>query len=344
MTKKIAVVLLNLGGPDSLDSVPRYLYNLFSDPAIINLPNPWRWLLAKFISITRSAKSKEIYDKIGGKSPLLELSEQQALELAQQLANKKDIEFKLFVSMRYWHPFSDEVSQEIKAFNPDEVLLVPLYPHFSFSTTGSSIADFKSKLGNIPNKAICCYYDHPNFIRAHIELIEKTLEEALSNHQKVKLLFSAHSLPESNIKRGDPYQWQTEQSVTLIMDAFPKIPYQICYQSKVGFKKWLTPSTQEAIDQAKKESMAVIIIPISFVSDHSETLYELDILYKNYATQIKLDGYYRVPTLKTSGRFITCLADLCLKLLNTKENNIVSSAELVHKCPKQFCACINNRG
>lgn len=341
MKEKIAVVLLNLGGPDSLDSVRPYLFNLFYDKAIINLPNPFRWLLAKFISSTRASKSRKIYSAIGGKSPLLELSELQAEALESKLNRESKFQFKAYASMRYWHPFSDEILKEVDLYQPDQVLLVPLYPQFSFSTTGSSIADFTKKLEKYNTKTLCCYYNHPGFINAHVDNLNNIYKQAKLEQEKIKILFSAHGLPKSNIELGDPYQWQIEQTVDLIMKQFPNVSYQLCYQSKVGPKKWLEPNTQDAMMQARDEGYAVIIVPIAFVSEHSETLYELDILFREYAQEINLKGFYRVKALGNSDIFIEALADLCIILLDCQEGNKVFSADRLRNCPKQFCRCIN---
>ncbi len=342
--KKIAVVLLNLGGPDNLDGVERFLFNLFNDKAIINLPNPFRWMIAKIISSTRSGKTKNIYSNIGGGSPLLKLTKQQALALESSLKSiQKKQEFKVFVSMRYWHPFSSETVAEIKKFGADEILLLPLYPQFSTTTTESSIQDFKKSLGGAPVKSVCCYYNEDGFISSHLEKIKSLYKKVKSKHKKIKILFSAHGLPKSVIDKGDPYQWQIEQTVELIMKGLDA-EHKVCYQSKVGPMKWLEPNTESEIEKAAAEGFAVIIVPIAFVSEHSETLYELDIQYKELADKIDLKGYYRVGALGIDKLFIETLTNLSLKLAEIKleEKDVFVSGELNRVCPKQFCGCINN--
>ena len=342
--KKTAVVLLNLGGPDSLEGVEKFLFNLFNDKAIINLPNPFRWLIAKIISSTRSGKTKNIYSNIGGGSPLLELTKQQALALEKSLKSvQKKQEFKVFVSMRYWPPFSSEVIVEIEKFGADEILLLPLYPQFSTTTTKSSIDDFKKHLRDIPVKSVCCYYNESNFIKSHLEKISSLYKSVKNKHKKFRILFSAHGLPKSVIDKGDPYQWQIEKTVEVIMEKLP-IEHLVCYQSKVGPMKWLEPNTESEIQRAAKEGFAVIVVPIAFVSEHSETLYELDIQYKELADTIGLKGYYRVDALGVDKLFVESLTDLSLKLAGLKAGgkDLVVSGGLKRVCPKQFCGCINN--
>jgi ferrochelatase len=342
--KKIAVVLLNLGGPDNLDGVEKFLFNLFNDKAIISLPNPFRWMIAKIISSTRSGKTKNIYSNIGGGSPLLKLTKQQAVALENSLKSiQKKQEFKVFVSMRYWHPFSLETIAEIKKFGADEILLLPLYPQFSTTTTESSIKDFKKSLGGVPVKSVCCYFNEDSFISAHLEKIKTLYKKIKSKHKKIKILFSAHGLPKSVIDKGDPYQWQIEQTVELIMKGLDA-EYKVCYQSKVGPMKWLEPNTESEIEKAAEEGFAVMIVPIAFVSEHSETLYELDIQYKELADKIGLKGYYRVGALAIDKLFIEALTNLILKLAKIKhaEKDVFVSGKLNRVCPKQFCGCINN--
>ncbi len=341
--KKTAVVLLNLGGPDSLEGVKGFLFNLFNDKAIINLPNPFRWLIAKIISSTRSGKTKNIYSNIGGGSPLLELTKLQAKALEKSLMTvQKKVGFKVFVSMRYWHPFSWEVVEEIKIFGADEVLLLPLYPQFSTTTTKSSIDDFKKNLKNVPIKAVCCYYDDSFFIEAHLEKIKSLYQKVKNKDKKIRILFSAHGLPKSVIEKGDPYQWQIEKTVEAIMKKL-SVEYVVCYQSKVGPMKWLEPNTESEIQRAAEEGFAVIIVPIAFVSEHSETLYELDIQYKELADKIGLKGYYRTEALGVDELFIESLTKTTLKLSNLRagSKDVVISSGLKRACPKQFCECIN---
>ena len=311
---KKAVILFNLGGPDSLNAVRPFLFNLFYDRRIINLPNPFRFLLAKFISAKRENIARKIYEEIGGKSPILENTKAQADALELKLNEDENHVYKVFICMRYWHPFADEVVKSVKQFDPDEVILLPLYPQYSTTTTLSSIENWQKnakKHGLKCNtKIIHHYYDNENFIEAHANLIAKYYTLA-SRIGKPRVLFSAHSLPLSVIKKGDPYASQVERSVGLIVEklAINNLDWSICYQSKIGPVKWLEPSTESELSRTKADGVPVVLSPISFVSEHSETLVELDIEYK----AIIKDGYYfRVLTLSTDFLFIKCLADLCI--------------------------------
>ncbi len=342
--KKTAVVLLNLGGPSSLDEVTKFLFNLFKDKAIINLPNPLRWMIAKIISSTRSSKTKNIYRRIGGKSPLLELTNLQAHALEKSLnISQAKVEFKVFVSMRYCYPLSSETVTKIKIFGADEILLLPLYPQFSTTTTKSSIDDFRKSLEGIPIKAVCCYYNDSSFIKAHLEKIKSLYKKVKNKHRKFRILFSAHGLPKSIVNKGDPYQWQIDQTVNLIMKDLD-IEYKVCYQSKVGPMKWLEPNTKSEIQRASEEDYAVIIVPIAFVSEHSETLYELDIEYQELANNIGLTGYYRVKALGIDKLFIESLVKLSMKLAGLKACNkdLIVSNNINRVCPERFCGCIND--
>lgn len=326
---KIAIVLYNLGGPDKLSSVRSFLFNLFYDKAIIKLPNPIRWIVAKFISIKREKYSQEIYKKIGGKSPILDITKKQA-DLLENKLNKENIySYKTFVSMRYWHPFAKNVVKEVEVFLPDKIVLVPLYPQYSITTTRSSIDEFEklfnnSFLKNIPRKNICCYFKNKNFIKAHVDLIKDSIKNI---EGKFKILFSAHGLPEYVIKSGDPYQWQVEQTVLNILKVLgDDINHVVCYQSKVGRLKWIGPSTEEELIKAAAENVSVVVVPIAFVSEHSETLVELDIDYKNLFKNMSNKSYVRVPALNENENYILSLIDQ-IKL------------EEVEKCPKDFCKC-----
>ena len=233
---KKAVILFNLGGPDSLESVEPFLFNLFNDPAIIGIPSFLRYPLAKFISKKRAPTAKNIYKEIGNKSPILELTEHQAKTLENSLSKKG--EYKCFVVMRCWHPRAADVINKVKNYNPDEIILLPLYPQYSASTSGSSIDEWnelcRKENYNTKTKIICCYPTEDYFIESHISLIKKTIEKVENNN--FKLIFSAHGLPENKIKKGDPYQWQVEKTVKKIMSKIKneKLDYILSYQSRVG--------------------------------------------------------------------------------------------------------------
>lgn len=321
--KKIAIILFNLGGPDKPESIEPFLFNLFVDPAIITLPNPFRWMLAKFISSRRRSKAELIYAQIGGRSPIRELSEDQALALQSFLNLGINDTFKTFISMRYWHPMSDEVAQNVADYAPDEIILLPLYPQFSTTTTGSSIKDWERAaraIGlNAPTKSICCYPTEPGWIAAQVDLITTTIKASRASTKPFRLLFSAHGLPQKTIDGGDPYQEQVEQTCHAIMAALhQKIPdmdchHRLCYQSKVGRLKWIGPSLDDEIKAAGNDNIGVIVVPVAFVSEHSETLVELDIEYREIAHELNIPFYERVPAVGVHENFIRGLAQLIQK-------------------------------
>lgn len=343
--KKIAVILFNLGGPDNLEAVQPFLFNLFNDKAIIKLPQPLRWCLAKFISKQRAPIAKDIYAYIGGKSPILDntLEQQKALDSFLK-ENGSGEKFKVFTVMRYWKPFSKEVVEEVKSFAPDEIILLPLYPQLSTSTSVSSIEDwqvFAAKCGlHAPTKTICCYPKEPKFIQAHCEKIRSYYEQA-KKVGRPRILFSAHGLPKKIINAGDPYQWQVEQTSKAVVEALAieNLDWGICYQSRVGPLEWIGPSTEAEIERAAEDNVPVVLVPIAFVSEHSETLVELDIEYKGLAEEQGVPGYFRVPTLDADESFIASLGGLCLSAL--KENKACCSPEEL--CPNQFSQCYAQR-
>ena len=332
---KKVVILFNLGGPDKLESVEPFLFNLFNDPAIISIPSFFRYPLAKFISKRRTPIAKNIYKEIGNKSPILKLTEEQAKSLENNLLEKGD--YKCFVVMRCWHPRAFDVIKKVKQYNPEEIILLPLYPQFSASTSGSSIKEWKELCKkanyNIKTKTICCYPTENNFIISHVSLIKKTL--AAVENKNFKLIFSAHGLPESKIKKGDPYQWHVEETVKEIMSKLKNenLDYVISYQSRVGPMKWIKPSTDAEIIKYSKEKKGIVIVPIAFVSEHSETLVELDIEYKKLAEKNGCSFYKRVPALGIEENFIKGLSELVLQ--QETRGNFVSSI----MCPNKYVKC-----
>ncbi len=314
--KKTAIVLFNLGGPDNLEAVQPFLFNLFNDPAIIGLPNPFRRMLAKLISTKRAPTAKHIYEEIGGKSPILENTESQTQALESSLAGHGQV--KVFAAMRYWHPRADEVVAEVKQYAPDHIILLPLYPQFSTTTTGSSFKEWdkvaKAQGLDLPTSKVCCYPSHESFVKAHAQLIRTYYDEA-AQFGKPRILFSAHGLPEKIVKRGDPYQMQVELGTQAILKMLgvADADYVNCYQSRVGPLKWIGPATTDELLRAGYEKKPVVLVPIAFVSEHSETLVELDIEYAKLAHDSGVDHYYRVPTLSTHAQFIAALSDICLK-------------------------------
>ena len=340
----VAVVLFNLGGPDKLDNVEPFLFNLFNDPAILNLPTFIRYPLAKLISKRRTPTAKAIYKEIGGSSPILKLTQDQASSLEQSLnKNEKGFNYKVFIAMRCWHPRATETVKLVKDFNPSEIILLPLYPQYSAATSGSSIFEWKqiAKKNNLnPNTSIiCCYPQDIKIIKAHSELIKKNI----NGLENFILIFSAHGLPEKNIKNGDPYQWQVEQSVNKIMKEINQdnIDYILSYQSKVGPLKWIGPSTDEVIIENSKKGKHLVIVPIAFVSEHSETLVELDIEYEKLAKENGCKNYIRIETLGINKYFIDGLTNLILNKDDFKFKNNLNPPKI--KCPSNFtkCPCLN---
>jgi len=332
---KKAVILFNLGGPDKLKNIKPFLFNLFNDPAIINIPSIIRYPLAKFISKKRTPIAKNIYKEIGNKSPILKLTQDQAKSLENNLSKKGD--YKCFVVMRCWHPRASDVIKKVREYNPEEIILLPLYPQYSASTSGSSIDEWsdlcKKENYHVKTKTICCYPTENNFITSHILLIKKTLNTIKDNN--FKLVFSAHGLPKNKIKKGDPYQWQVEETVKKIMSNLENenLHYVISYQSRVGLLKWIGPSTDEVIIKYSKEKKGIVIVPIAFVSEHSETLVELDIEYKKLAEKNGCVFYKRVPALGIEENFIKGLTELVLK--QETRGNFVSSL----MCPNKYVKC-----
>ena len=340
---KKAVILFNLGGPDKLENVQPFLFNLFNDPAILNLPTFLRYPLAKLISNRRAPTAKKIYEELGGSSPILKLTTDQSSALEKELKeNDRANQYKCFVVMRCWHPRAEEVIENVKNFNPEEVILLPLYPQYSAATSGSSIKEWndvcKKKNFKIKTSTICCYPTDNLFIKSHVEEIQNKVKD-LENY---KLIFSAHGLPEKNIKKGDPYQWQVEQSVkNIIQNLNEKEPdWILSYQSRVGPLKWIGPSTEEVIIENSKLGKKIVLVPIAFVSEHSETLVELDIEYKELADKNGCIKYIRVPALGTSRVFINALSSLVINKEKNKFSNNLYPPKI--QCPNQFkkCPCL----
>ena len=325
--EKCAVVLMNLGGPDSLESVQPYLFNLFFDKNIINLPTPMRWVLAKIISSRRAPTAREIYRQIGGRSPLLPETMKQAQSLQKVMGNSQHT--RVFVAMRHWHPMTQTVVQEVREFGPERIFLLPLYPQFSTSTSGSSFQDWDvcaRRAGlNAPTTKLCCCAQAPEFIEAHVDLIMKEIE-GLRASVLPRILFSAHGLPQKQSDAGDPYLWQIENTTREIVSALKlktgqdQIDHEICFQSKVGPLKWLEPSTRDALRRAGQEGKAIMVVPIAFVSEHSETLVELDIEYKAYAKTCGVKQYHRVPALGAHPLFIGALANFVRQAYSSSED------------------------
>ncbi|HKP80289.1 MAG TPA: ferrochelatase, partial [Phenylobacterium sp.] len=299
---KLAVVLFNLGGPDSLDAVQPFLFNLFRDPAIIQLPAIARYPLAALISTTRNKSAQANYAIMGGGSPLLPETQAQAAAL-EALLRRQGHDARVFIAMRYWKPFADETARQVAAFAPDEIVLLPLYPQYSTTTTGSSLKDWRRAYrGPGRSRAICCYPTAHGLAEAHAAEIRKVWDawRGPGRDRKpgdIRLLFSAHGLPQQVVDGGDPYQAQVEATAAAVAALSPEFTdWQICYQSRVGRLKWLEPSTSDALRQAAKDEKGVIVCPIAFVSEHVETLVELDREYGELAEHLKIQPYLRART------------------------------------------------
>ncbi|WP_295170406.1 ferrochelatase [uncultured Brevundimonas sp.] len=319
--RRIAVVLFNLGGPDDQASVKPFLFNLFNDPAIIGLPGIFRTPLAKLISSRRETSAQANYALMGGGSPLLPETRRQAEALQAVLgARLNGDEVKVFIAMRYWHPLTEETAAEVAAFGPDEVVLLPLYPQFSTTTTESSLKAWNAAYaGPGVSRAVCCYPAATGWVEAQAQAIGEKLDEAVG--QPVRVLFSAHGIPEKLVTgKGDPYQEQIETTVAAVVAAIAAqrgpIDHAICYQSRVGPMKWLGPSTPEAIEAAAKDGVGVVVTPIAFVSEHIETLVELDIEYGELAHEKGASPYLRAPAVGIEPLFIDALADAAVGALS----------------------------
>lgn len=314
-----AILLINLGGPDSLDAVEPFLYNLFSDPDIMGYNRFILKPLAKFISRKRTPVVRGYYSLIGGKSPILELTVRQGEALEKALSSYG--RYQVFISMRYWRPLIGKTVQKLLTIAPQEIIVLPLYPHYSVTTTGSSLNEFdrawrKSGFREIKVSKVKEWYDHPSYIGAMCDSIEKALDSFKLDIKSAHIVFSAHGIPLKFIEQGDPYAEQIERSVALIKERLgPGGNYHLSYQSRVGPLKWLGPSTEEVLKElGEKKIKDVVLVPISFVSDHLETLYEMDILYREKAHEYGIPNFYRVPALNDHPLLIEALKEIVLQV------------------------------
>lgn len=316
----IGVVLLNLGGPDSLEAVRPFLYNLFSDREIIRLgPSIMQKPLAWLIAALRHKKTESYYRLIGGKSPIFAITTAQAEALGQSLNSLRSgtegtprESFRVFVGMRYWHPLIGEVVPEICAAGITKIVAIGLYPHYSVATTGSSLSSLQKAVTRLPVEvfSVPSWYDHPLYIDALVEKIKSGL--ASFDSGEVRVLFSAHSLPKKFIEDGDPYVDHIQGTIRAVLEKIP-IRHHLSYQSKSGPVAWLEPSTETMIEELAREGVRnLLVVPVSFVSDHIETLYEIDILYKQMAEERGIQ-LRRIESLNVAPLFIEALADIALK-------------------------------
>jgi len=318
-TRRVGVVLFQLGGPDTLDAIEPFLFNLFCDPDIIDFPfaRLGRKPLAKLISSTRAKKVQHHYSVIGGGSPIRRFTEQQARALQLKLT-ESGLDARCFVAMRYWHPFTTEAIEHLRAAKCDEVVLLPLYPQYSSTTTGSSLNEWRRRFpDDIPVHCVDPFYENELYLEAVVEKLEEVLAR-FPDPQRADIVFSAHSVPVSVIEQGDPYQRQIEETVELIMQRGGwRNRYRLCYQSKVGASKWLQPSLRRTlIDLRDQHVREVCVVPISFVSDHVETLGEIDHEAREQARKLGIERFEMSSGLNDAPTFIAALAELVIAALD----------------------------
>jgi ferrochelatase len=340
---KIAVVLFNLGGPDAPEAIGPFLLNLFSDPAILRVPCFVRLLLARIIARARIKPATANYALLGGRSPLLQRTEEQAAALTAALP---ELEARCFIAMRYWHPFSAATVRAVLAFQPDAVMLLPLYPQYSSTTTASSLTDWREAAAAAglvaPVRTLCCFYDDPAYVAATAALVLRGYQQAraaLPASVALRVLFSAHGLPERIIAGGDPYQFQVERTVAAVVRglALPGLDAVVCYQSRATPQRWIGPATDAEVARAGRDGVAVLVVPIAFVCEHVETLVELDVEYRHLAERLGVPGYFRVPTQGTDPAFIAALAGLVRRMLERPPG--VGSCAEADACPSVHANC-----
>jgi ferrochelatase len=329
---KLGIVLMNLGGPDSLEAVEPFLYNLFRDPEIINFPGSFlfRDRLARLIAKKRHPRIQEQYRSIGGRSLVNEYSKLQA-ELLEKKMKELGFDCKVYTAMRYWHPLTEEVMDEIEKDGIDRIVMLPLYPQFSKSTTGSSVLEWDKlainrPVKNIETSIVQFYYDHPLYLNAVTERIEEGIKRFPEEKRNdVCLLFSAHGTPMKLVKEGDSYSQQIAETVKAVMAHCGLENNQaLSFQSKVGPQKWLKPSTPETIERLALEGVKnILIVPIAFVSDHLETLFEIGVEFRELAHTLGYEQFEVTEGLNGSSKFIDALADLTFLNLNPDPENPV---------------------
>ncbi|MGA7697645.1 MAG: ferrochelatase [Candidatus Sulfotelmatobacter sp.] len=323
-SRRVGVILFQLGGPDTLAAIEPFLYNLFCDPDIIDFPfaRLGRKPLAKLISTTRARKVQHHYATIGGGSPIRRFTERQARALEVELASR-GLDVRCFVAMRYWHPFTREAIAQLQAAQCDEIVLLPLYPQYSSTTTGSSLNEWQRLFrSDVPVHTVTSFYQHPAYLDAVIEKVEHALAR-FPLPERAEIVFSAHSVPMSVIAKGDSYQRQIEETVRLLMEraGWPN-RHRLCYQSKVGASKWLQPSLHRTLhDLADEKKREVCIVPVAFVSDHVETLGEIDHEAREEAQRLGITQFEMSAGLNDSPKFISALGKLVLEALGEEEDS-----------------------
>lgn len=347
---KTAVVLLNLGGPDGPASVRPFLINLFGDPAILRVPGPLRFPLARWIARRRTPEAVRIYAELGGASPILEETRAQAKAL-QEILDGRGV-YRVFVAMRHWHPFSEEAARDVARYAPDRVCLLPLYPQFSTTTTASALDAWRraARVAGIdaPTTAVCCYPTNEAFVSAQAETLVEAMSRcvAAGGGRKPRILFSAHGLPRRIVAAGDPYQWQVERTAAAVAGKanVEAESWIVCYQSRVGLLQWTGPETAAEIERAGAEGVPVVVVPIAFVSEHSETLVELDVQYRRMAESAGVPAYERAATVRTHPGFMEGLAALIAgprgEGVGSAGGSIrIRSATGCRECPQAFIHC-----
>jgi ferrochelatase len=345
---RTAVVLFNLGGPDSPDAVRPFLFNLFNDPAIIRVPGFIRPLLAALIARRRAPEARHIYAQLGGSSPILSETQAQASALESRMNDGHDGGpaggYRVFVAMRYWHPRAAEVAAEVVAWAPDRIVLLPLYPQYSTTTSASSLAEWHRAARavglDVPTAAVCCYPTVEGFVAAEAGILAEAVRTctAKAGGTPPRVLFSAHGLPRKIVEGGDPYQWQVERSAAAIAAAADLDPesWRVCYQSRVGPLEWIGPETAAEIRSAGADGIPLVVMPLAFVSEHSETRVELDVEYRRLADESGVPAYVRAETVRTHPEFIEALARMTRDAL---ARPAVCAADGNRICPTAFGGC-----
>lgn len=322
LSRRVGVVLFQLGGPDTLEAIQPFLFNLFCDPDIIDFPGAriGRKPLARVISAARAKKVQRHYSAIGGGSPIRRFTEQQAADLQLKLV-EAGLDARCFVAMRYWHPFTREAVERLRAARCDEVVLFPLYPQYSSTTTGSSINEWERLFrDDLPVSCVRAFYDNELYLQALVEKVDEALAR-FPQPAGAEIVFSAHSVPAAVIERGDPYQWQVEQTVELVMSRGGwGNRYRLCYQSKVGASRWLQPSLHRTLQVLAAEKVRQIcVVPISFVCDHVETLGEIDHEARREAEALGIEQFELTAGLNNSPTFISALAEMVRDAVQARE-------------------------
>jgi ferrochelatase len=315
--RRIALVLLQIGGPDRLEDVGPFLRNFFSDPEIIRLPRLLRAVVARLIAWRRTPVATGIYRQLGGASPILGQTWAQGWAVAERLADLGEV--RPFVAMRYWHPFAAEAAAAVRDWRPDEIVLLPLYPQYSTTTTRSALADWAraARAAGLaaPTRTIDAAPTDPGFVAAQAELIRRAWPR-----DGARLLFTAHGLPLSIVRAGDPYPDQVRASAEAVVTALgiPDLDWRIAFQSRVTPQQWLTPDTEEEVRQAGRDGVGLVLVPIAFVSEHSETLVELDREYRAVAEASGVPSFIRVPTVGLHPAYIGGLAAQARRVLGAE--------------------------